>query len=397
MGAIMNDAWPVQPSPRWPSKCLIENVAVHPDRPWLAVACTDAENQRGAVLVFDAQAGALRSSTSFDDYVGWSEQPGLLRWHPDGRRLATNLGTNGIALLDGARIVGDAWPDEGRDSGVRHVWVDEARMFADTGALFEIREGDSRFDFEAIGSPKFEQIEWNAATGAVVGRVGQGIAAFAPPGRRLLYQHTLADLPPACCMRWSGDGRWCARVHRGRRPANDEIVVFDGDDGRRVYTLATSLPHFDELRWGSGGALLVRSHGLDQRTTHLDIVRRGRVEVTIQLVPRQIQASHAVPEASGIAWSPDGHGVALLLDRQEVRLLDASRGLALSTFAAPAPAIPDGLPDHYRNGHPPGHDKPGGLIWLGMQRLVRLAPHFVGFWSIDGQKVAQFVVPTEPG
>ena len=57
MGSIMNDAWPVQPSPRWPSRCLIENVAVHPDRPWLAVACTDAENQRGAVLVFDAQAG----------------------------------------------------------------------------------------------------------------------------------------------------------------------------------------------------------------------------------------------------------------------------------------------------------------------------------------------------
>jgi hypothetical protein len=104
-----------------------------------------------------------------------------------------------------------------------------------------------------------------------------------------------------------------------------------------------------------------------------------------------------VPEASGIAWSPGSHGVALLLDRQEVRLLDASRGLVLSTFSAPAPAIPDGLPDHYRRAHPPGHEVPGDLMWLGMQRLVRMAPHFVEFLSIDGQRIAQFVVPTGPG
>src|SRR5690606_1642122 len=144
----MDDAWPTTPSPSWPSNCLIENVAVHPSQPWLAVACTDAENQRGAVLVFDAQAGSLRSATVFEDYVGWSEQSGLLRWHPDGRRLATNVTTNGIALLDRARIVGYAYPDETRDSGVRYVWVDESRMFSDTGALFEIREGEGLFEFE---------------------------------------------------------------------------------------------------------------------------------------------------------------------------------------------------------------------------------------------------------
>jgi hypothetical protein len=373
---------------------LIENVAVHPNQPWLAVACTDAEKQRGAVLVFDAQAGSLRSSTEFEDYVGWSEQPGLLRWHPDGRRLATNVGTNGIALLDRARIVGTAWPDETRDSGVRYVWVDETRMFSDTGALFEIREGDSRFDFEDIGSPSFAEIEWNAATGAVVGRVEHGIAAFDPVGRKLLYHHTLEDLPLAYRMHWSGDGRWCARVHWGRSSASDEILIFDGDDGQRVRTLAPSLPHFDELRWGREGALLIRSHGPDQKTTHLDIIRNGRIETTIELAPRLIQASHSVPEASGIAWSADGHGVALLLDGQEIRLLDASSGLALSTFSAPAPAIPDGLPDYYRDGYRPDYGFPGDLIWLGPQRLVRLAPHFVGFWSIDGQKIAEFVVPT---
>lgn len=392
----MDDAWPIQPSPSWPSNGLIENVAIHPDQPWLAAACTDADNQRGAVLVFDAQAGSLRSSTDFDNYVGWSEQPGLLRWHPDGLRLATNVGTNGIALLDRARIVGEAWPDETRDSGVRYVWVDDTRMFSDTGALFEIREGDSRFDFEDIGSPSFEQLEWNAAIHAVVGRVGQGIAAFDPVDRKLLYHHPLADLPASYRMHWSADGRWCARVHWGRPPASDEIVIFNGDDGQRTHTLAPSRPRFDELRWGCDGALLVRSHGPDQ-TTHLDIVRNGRIATTIELAPRMIQASHSIPEASGIAWSPDGHGIALLLDGQQIRLLDAHSGLTLSTFSAPAPAIPEGLPDYYRRGHRPDYGFPGDLLWLGPQRLVRLAPHFVGVWSIDGQKIAELTAAAEPG
>jgi hypothetical protein len=325
--------------------------------------------------VFDAEAGSLRSSTEFEDYVGWSEQPGLLRWHPDGRRLATNVGTNGIALLDRARIVGTAWPDETRDSGVRYVWVDETRMFSDTGALFEIREGDALFDFEDIGSPSFEQIEWNATTGAVVGRVGQGIAAFDPLQRKLLYHHTLDNLPSSYRMHWSGDGRWCARVNFGRPPAENEILIFDGDDGRHVHTLFPSMARLDELRWGREGALLLCSRGLDQKSTHLDIVRDGGIVATIDLAPRTIQASHSIPEASGLAWSPDGHGIALLLDEQEIRLLDASNGFPLSTFSARAP-----------------YGEPGDLIWLSAQRLVRLAPHFVGFWSLDGQRIAEFVV-----
>ncbi|HLT40701.1 MAG TPA: hypothetical protein VK034_30705 [Enhygromyxa sp.] len=393
----MDDAWPTTPSPSWPSNCLIENVAVHPSQPWLAVACTDAENQRGAVLVFDAQAGSLRSATVFEDYVGWSEQSGLLRWHPDGRRLATNVTTNGIALLDRARIVGYAYPDETRDSGVRYVWVDESRMFSDTGALFEIREGEGLFEFEELGSPFFDQLEWNAAIGAAVGRVGAGIAAFDPVSRRLVYHHTLDHLASAHRMYWSDDGRWCARLHWGTPPASDEIVIFDGDDGRLAYTLVPSRPRFDELRWGREGALLVRSHGPDAKTSNLDIVRGGHIETTIELGPRLIQASRGVPEASGLAWSPDGRGLALLLDGQEIQLRDASSGLALSSFSAPAPAIPDGLPDYYRHGHQPDYGITGDLIWLGPQRLVRLAPHFVGFWSIDGQQIAQFVVPTEPG
>lgn len=32
-------------------------------------------------------------------------------------------------------------------------------------------------------------------------------------------------------------------------------------------------------------------------------------------------------------------------------------------------------------------------MWVHGQRLIRIAPHFVSVWSIDGTKVAEFVVP----
>jgi hypothetical protein len=391
------DIWPTQPSPQWPRNCLIEGVAIHPEQPWLAAACTSSEDERGAVLVFDAESGRLRSSTPFDTYVGWSDSANLLRWHPDGRRLATNFSTNGIALLRGAEVVGQAYPDETRDSGVRHVWVDD-RMFTDTGALFEIRAGDSRFDFEDIGAPSFAEIEWNSTIGAVVGRVEQGIAAFDPIGRRVLYQAEMRDLPASYRMHWSGDGRWCARIHRATPPASDQIVIFSGDDGGQRWTVEPSAPRIDDAVWNRDGSLLVRSHEHDLRTgpsswSHLDVVRSGRIETTIDTVARAIQASHSIPESSGVAWSPAGDGIALLLDRQEIQLRDARTGAALSTFPAPAPAIPAGLPDHYRNGHRPDFGFPGDLMWVGPGRVVRLAPHFVAFWSIDGEKIAELVVP----
>jgi hypothetical protein len=137
----------------------------------------------------------------------------------------------------------------------------------------------------------------------------------------------------------------------------------------------------------AGDGLLVRA------SSHLDVVRSGRIETTIDTGARAIQASHGVPEASGVAWSPAGDGIALLLDRQEIQLRDARTGATLSTFAAPAPAIPAGLPDHYRNGYRPDFGFPGDLMWTSSGRVVRLAPHFVAFWSIDGEKIAELVVP----
>jgi len=389
-------SWPAQPNARWPARCLIENVAVHPVEPWLAAACTDTENQRGAVLVFDARAGTLLSSTSFEGYVGWSQSPGVLRWHPGGTRLATNVDTNGIAVLDRGRVVGHAFPDQTRDSGVRYVWVGD-QIFTDTGALFEIHEGDYRFDFDATGAPFFDDLAWNAATGAAVGRVRTGLAAFDPLRKKLLYQVSPESLA-SHRQRWSSDGRWCALVSNRAPHGPDDVQIYNADDGRQQWTVQPSSPQIDGVHWAPDGSLLVLSHLYDPKARartqkRLDVVRRGRVEATIALAAREIQANMSVPEASGIASSPTGDGFALLLDRQELQIFDARSGKALSTFHAPAPPIPAGLPSYYRDGNQALFGFPGDLLWAAPQRLVRLAPHFVAFWSLDGNKVAEFVVP----
>ncbi|MFO7564848.1 MAG: hypothetical protein R6X02_19545 [Enhygromyxa sp.] len=383
----------------WPRHCLIENLAPHPTQPWLAVACTDSERERGAVMVFDAQTGTLHRVAARDGYVGWSD-PGLLRWHPDGRRIATNVDTNGIALLDGTQWVGLAYPDETRDSGVRYVWVDE-RMFTDTGALFEIRPGDVRFEFPTLDAPKFSAIEWNATIGAVVGRVGTGIAAYDPLAQIVVYQDPLAAYQPLGPPNWSADGRWCVALRYAVHPAPDELLFIRGDTGEVDGARQPSSPRIAELVWGRNGALAVHSYvhhiGGSRSDLRVDLFVEGELRETIRLDhglgARRIEASHSVPEASGIAWSPDALGVALLLDGQEVAVHDARSGKLLSSFAAPAPAIPAGLPDWYTKGHRPDYGFPGDLIWLEQQRLVRIAPHFVSVWAIDGQRVAEFVVP----
>lgn len=378
----------------WPSHCLIENVAPHPTQPWLAVACTDAERERGAVMVFDAQAGTVRSVATRDGYVGWSD-PGLLRWHPDGRRMATNVDTNGIALLDGTQWVGLAYPDETRDSGVGYVWVDE-RIFTDTGAFFEIHPGDVRFEFPTLDAPELSAIEWNATIGAVVGRVGTGVAAYDPLAQVVVYENQLAAHDRFGTPRWAADGRWSVALHYAVHPASDELLFIQGDTGEVHGVRQPSSPRVAELVWGRNGALAVHSYvhhiGGMRSDLRVDLFGKGELRETIELGARRIEASHSVPEASGIAWSPDTHGLALLLDGQEVAVYDAHSGKRMTSFAAPAPAIPEGLPDYYVAGHRPDYGFPGDLMWI-EQCLVRIAPHFVSMWTIDGQKIAEFVVP----
>ncbi|WP_181234167.1 PD40 domain-containing protein [Enhygromyxa salina] len=370
-------------------------MAIHPSQPWLAAACTATEEDTGAILVFDTQSGRLRAVTPTEGFVGWSD-PRLLRWHPDGRRLATNVDTNGIALLDRGAWVGRAFPDDTRDSGVGYVWVGE-RLFADTGAFFEITPGDDQFEFDELAAPRFQAIEWNASAGVVVGTVGTGVAAYDPVAEREVYRETLDAYGHSGTLSWSPDGRWFVRRKFATPPAADELLFICGDTGKVHGVRQPSSPRIDELAWGPRGALAVSSYVHNLATggrsgRKVDIFRAGELALSIDLASRSIQGSHSIAEASGIAWSPRGDGLALLLDQQEIRIIDAHSGVSLSTFAAPAPPIPDGLPDYYGKRHRPGFGFPGDLVWVDDQRLVRIAPHFVTVWSMDGEKIAEFVV-----
>ena len=148
--ATPDDApWPHDPGAVWPVGCFVEVTASHPSQPWLALACTNAEANMGAVLVVDLDSGTLRSSTLIEDYVGWPATD-VLRWHPDGELLATNVGTNGIAVLANGEVLGMAFPDETRDHPVAFVWVGD-HVFTDTGAYFRIEEGqEPRFEFDEL-------------------------------------------------------------------------------------------------------------------------------------------------------------------------------------------------------------------------------------------------------
>lgn len=402
MSPSNDDLWPVIPGANWPSGCLIEGVAVHPQRPWLAAACTNSVDEGGALMVFDAETGTLRSATAFEGYVGWSDDAKLLRWHPDGERLTTNVDTNGIALLRRAEIVGFAYPDETRDHGVRHVWVDD-RIFTDTGALFEIQQGEARFEFDPITSLPLGEIEWNAAIAAVVGTTDKGIAAFDPIRATVAYETRFEAPPWRSGWDWSADGRWYARRRWGQPGGSDQIMIYRGDDGGHESTIAPTLTQIDASLWGPGGSLLVHCYSLGQpRAVALDVVRDGRIATRIDLGSRRIEASHGIPDATGMAWSPSGDGIALLLDGQEIGIFDAHTGRMLITFPAPAPAIPPGLPDWYGGGHRPAYGlsarvpgretSSGDLLWVAPQRLVRIAKHFVGVWSIDGRKISELVV-----
>jgi len=146
------------------------------------------------VLVFDGKTGLQRTNTPYESYVGWAEDRGLMKWHPDRARLATNLSTNGIGVLRGGRWVGSASPDETRDHGVRYAWVGD-RLFADTGAFFEIHDGD-RLGYEELNvtnEPGFLDVWRNAHVGAIIGTNGTQLIGFDPHTKKELIARELLE------------------------------------------------------------------------------------------------------------------------------------------------------------------------------------------------------------
>jgi hypothetical protein len=118
----------------------------------------------------------------------------------------------------------------------------------------------------------------------------------------------------------------------------------------------------------------------------------GNARRTIALGLRKVQTANTVDDAEGIAWSPDGSEIALLVDGEELRIIGAARGETRHTFTASAPPIPQGSPPFYRDKHRPAIGHTGGVLWVG-RHVVRLAPHFVSIWSVDGKKLGEWIMP----
>lgn len=381
----------------WLSRCLLENAAPHPKQPWLAVACTDSKEERGAVMVLDGATGTIRQLAPRDGYVGWSSWR-LLQWHADGRRIASNIDTNGIGLVDGARWTGWAFPDETRDHGVGYVWVDE-RLYADTGAFFKLESARSRFDFDEQGAPAFQQMAWNPSIKAVVGNLPGGLGAWDPVREKLVYRTKVDGEGAKRRPSVSPDGKWGVRWEVAIHPAPDELLFFNGTTGKVHGRRKTASPRIGRRVWGPGGVLAVSSHvhhiGGPSTDHKIDLFRAGEPSRTLDLGRRRLAGSYGLADVHLMTWSPDGQDVALLLDGQEVRVHDGLTGVERARFHAPAAKVPSGLPRWYTHrGNDEAADHPGGLLWLRGGHLVRVAPHFVSFWSLDGTKTAELVVPT---
>jgi WD40 repeat protein len=384
--------WPEQKDARWPASCLLENLGVHPKKPWLALACTNPKPLNGAVLVFDLERGTLLSSTPVDEGAGWNENRALLRWHANGKVLTSNFRTNGIGLFDRATFVGAAYPDQGRDSGVEYVWIGD-RVFTDTGDLFAIQPGE-RFEFTSSQTaPRWFDLEWNAELQAVVGPTEKGLAAYDPLKQKLVYERALEGRDKLFSPNTSADGRRIAFGSDRTRDVPHEVLVFDTKDGSLLHTLQPSGARIDAMVWGPDGRLAVSSTGARKRgeaaAQHLDVFR-GAQRVSLKLGGQRLVASNTVDEAESIAWSPDGRTLALLFADQELRLVASDTAKVIRSFPAVAAPISPALPPFYsKPERPQGH---GGVLWVG-PHCVRLAPHFVSVFSVEGKKLFEWVTP----
>jgi len=96
-------------------------------------------------------------------------------------------------------------------------------------------------------------------------------------------------------------------------------------------------------------------------------------------------------EVSRIQWSPVGDQIAILAEGQRVQVFEWSTGRMAHDFRAPAAPVPK--TDQKPHGYLAHGGRPGTLLWATRDRFVRLDHHFVGVWTVGGEKVGELVVP----
>lgn len=363
----------------WPAGCLIENVTRHPTRPWLTAACTNAEEERSAVLIFDWDLGRLVYAHHHQGYAGWEGNLDVLRWHPDGDRLGTNVDTNGILVLRDGAVYGSALPDDTRDSGVGYVWVGDS-IYTDTDDLIRPDRDYPRYEYPSLGGPEWNGVlVWNAQQSAVVATtLDGGVAAFSPDGARLRWR--IAPPPERAHTYVSPDGQHVVRV-AWQPGETSEVTWFDGDTGREVATHRSGLG-VPRPAWGPDGRLALFSHGLRGPWT-VELHRASGPGPTWTSDER-IQPGE-ISELPGVSWSPDGARLAVTL-ADEVVLLDAGTARPIRRLPARVPAPPPGLPDYYSS-------RGGSVWWVDDDTLLRIARQAVTIWSTNGRRRATLTVP----
>ncbi len=373
--------WPATPDAKWPAGCLVWDVGVHPTLPWVTLACNKSDF--GAILVIDAQSGALVSVSTADETVGWANE-GLVLWDGTGTRLCTNAEGSGIALLERAAFVGLNHVADARDGATHYAWVDH-RIYTDTNHLFDPERG-VHFDVPASRELRWtiDGFRWNASIGAVVGQVdptedvvvaARRLVAYDPARDAVLYDRATGDIRN---VQWSGNGRW---VLAGQRPPSGgpaEVLLIDGNTGREARRFSPKLGDYGRMSVSDEGDVVVASSHRPAPTAAIDhatqLWRQGKPPVELP-----------VRAGVDIAWSPDGSGMAWLDERRTITLVDVATARVVTTLSAPEPKAPGGSE---------GEGGRAELLWVGPARLAVVGFHYVSVYALDGSRVAEFVAPS---
>jgi|GEM_PF-2441504 len=377
--------WPGTPDAQWPAACSVWDVGRHPKLPWITLACN--KDDFGAIMVIDAQSGALVSVSTSDETTGWANE-GLVLWDRTGTRLCTNADTGGIAVLEGAAFVGLNHPARGRDGATHYAWVDH-RIYADTNTLFDPKHtaGWARFEF-----PKSRELlwttdgfRWNENINAVVGRTdptedvvneNRRLIAYDPVRDTVLYDRAAGDVMP---LRWSLDGRWILTAQRPSAGGSADVILIDGDDGKETHRLQPKHGTAGRMSVSNDGDVVASSSRRPAPTEEMlhatELWRHGKPPVELPVV-----------DGVAIAWAPDASGLAWLDARGTVTIIDVTTARPVTTFSAPEPAVPG-------TGSKPfaGHTE---LLWVSPSRIAVVGAHYASIYALDGTRIAQFTAPS---
>jgi WD40 repeat protein/tRNA A-37 threonylcarbamoyl transferase component Bud32 len=256
----------------------------------------------------------------------------LVSWSPDGRRLATAVGstvriwnaTTGITVLelkndDMYLVDAVSWSPDGRQG----VVVGQDKSSRGMARVWNMKDGTPAFTIRDVRYLKYERNNWAA-----------GAVAWSPDSRRLAT--TVRDTVSV----WDAKTGSATLVLKGH--SRDVMAVGLSPDGSRFATLSTdSTVRVWDVR--SGREILKLQRGLDVFSvnslawspdgTHIALTGTGAPN-TVRVWDARSGAVTFVLKGhtdmvNSVAWSTDGARIATASDDQTARVWDAKTGAAV--------------------------------------------------------------------